>query len=58
MGAVVLIGDRQSKIGNVGTHPLPRTLLTSSHLVAPNQSDIINHAFPRLSRASCGCDTL
>jgi hypothetical protein len=23
------IGNRQSKIGNVGTHPLPRTVLTS-----------------------------
>jgi hypothetical protein len=27
--AIGPIGKRQSKIGNVGTHPLPRTVLTS-----------------------------
>ncbi|HBB88065.1 MAG TPA: hypothetical protein DC047_10655 [Blastocatellia bacterium] len=36
--AIVPIGNRQSEIGNVGTHPLPRTVLTSRHSVASNQS--------------------
>ncbi|HBB87977.1 MAG TPA: hypothetical protein DC047_10210 [Blastocatellia bacterium] len=53
--AIGPIDNRQSQIGNVGTHPLPRTVLTSLPLRGLYFKLQLYHYFAQLVRSAHSC---